>query len=152
MTELLSTTSLLENYVSSMEPRQHFFRHLNNKDFTSTTSAVTFFSSSEESSPRKYPPRILAGNFDIHQGILSEKFSFTDGGQGVFDFLNHGWGWFLNQNLRIKFRNKFSWILVKIISIAIQIPCATLETIVCESFFPINDLKRHIKIMLIKPK
>ena len=84
MTVLLSTTSSLGNCESSVDPRQLLFRHVNNENFTSMTSSVTFFSSSEESLPEKNPLRIRAENFDVHRGILSENFSFTDSvAQGV---------------------------------------------------------------------
>ena len=78
MTVLFITTCSLRNCESSVDPRQLLFRHVNDENFTSTTSSVSFFSSSEESLPGKNPPRIHAKNFDVHRGILGGKFSLTD--------------------------------------------------------------------------
>ena len=86
MTVLLSTTSSLRNFESSVDPRQLLFRHVNDEKLISTTSSVSFFSWSEESLPGKNSPSNFAENFDVHRGILGGKFSLTDSlGQGVLN-------------------------------------------------------------------
>ena len=103
MAVLLSTTSSLRNCESSVDPRLLLFGQVNEEIFTSTTSSVSFYSSSEESSPGKNPPRILAENFDDHRGILGGKFSFTDSvGQGVPT--RECPGWVSTRSLRFGFK------------------------------------------------
>ena len=81
----LSTASSLGNCQSSVDSKQQItFRPWTTKNFTSTTSSVVFFSSTEESSLGKFPPRILTEIFPVHRGILGGKFLLTDSvGQGV---------------------------------------------------------------------
>ena len=74
----LSTASSLGNCQSSVDSKQQFLDTWTTKNFTSTTSSVAFFSSSEESSLGKFSPRILAEIFPVHRGILGGKFSLTD--------------------------------------------------------------------------
>ena len=78
MTVLLSTTSSLGNCESSVDSKQQLFRHVNHEKFHQHDFLGGFFSSSEESSPGKIPPRILAEIFLVHRGILGGKFLFTD--------------------------------------------------------------------------
>ena len=85
----LSTASSLGNCQSSVDSKQQItFRPWTTKNFTSTTSSVVFFSSTEESSLGKFPPRILTEIFPVHRGILGGKFLLTDSvGQGVVIYL-----------------------------------------------------------------